>query len=330
MSLTKTKLAKAVAFALAGAALTAGSVSTASAAVTTMYNLSTGNSTDISGASIDPTLGGVWNSNYYGATDGWTNGADANSSSTVGDIASQKWAGTGSATATPFGYIGAHMNWGVNITGGIGGIGTISTFDAFNRYGTYADIDTAKGAWSDNSGATLASQTASAGWRHDLDTGLFKSDTTGLVTLSASGIVQTGTNFGFTIFSGMDAATGYNHHGSWNTNNNTGGITSNSNPIPVAAALAGTGLSTANIVAYSIGGASPSNLNTISFNANAGQIYQIFLGGYKNGNWGATLDGYQLNISQAGVAPVPVPGAVWLFGSAIAGFMGLCRNKKVA
>jgi hypothetical protein len=318
----KTKLAKAVAFALAGAALTAGSVSTASASLTTMYNLSSGDNPDNSTNTVDPVTGinsftGVTGWNLSGTTDGWTNGVDV-----AGSGIAPLWAGTGVGftTANPFGYAGAHMNWGIEITGGAGGTGTISTYDAFNRYGVYADIDTAKGAWSDNT-----TPPSVAGWRHDLDTGLFKSDTGGLVTLNATGIMQSGTNFGFTIFKGMDTGTGYNHHGGWNAGNNATGLTSAS--LPGGGTV---GLTVANIVAYSVGGATPSNLNTISFNAEAGQIYQIFLGGYRNGAWGDTIDGYSLNISQSAVAAVPVPGAVWLFGTAMAGFLGLRRNKKLA
>ncbi|MFM8332387.1 MAG: VPLPA-CTERM sorting domain-containing protein [Candidatus Methylumidiphilus sp.] len=314
--MSNTKLNKAIALAVAGLALSAGGISSAFATVNTMYNLSTGNSGPA--GTTDPTAGGVWSSAYTGATDGWTNGADPNFTSTVGDIAPQQWAGTTGATTAAFGYNGAHMNWGFEITGGSGGTGTISTFDSFARYGIYADIDTAKGAWSD------AAIGGASGWRHDLDVGLFRTDTSGQVTLSATGILQTGTNFGFTIFSGADATTGYNHHGAWNANNNAAGITSASNPIPAAVALAGSPLSIANIVAYSVGGATPSNLNTISFNATAGQTYQIFLGGYRNGAWGATTDGYALTISQT---PVPVPAAVWLFGSALAG-LGVFGRRK--
>ncbi|MFM8332386.1 MAG: hypothetical protein ACKN9T_11915 [Candidatus Methylumidiphilus sp.] len=316
--MSNTKLNRAVAMAVAGLALSAGGMSSASATVTTMYNLSTGNSA--AAGTTNPTAGGVWSSAYTGATDGWANGADSNSTSTVGDIATQHWAGTASATTAAFGYNGAHMNWGFNITGGNGGTGTISTFDAFTRYGIYADIDTAKGAWSD------AASGGASGWRHDLDVGLFRTDKSGQITLTATGILQTGTNFGFTIFSGVDAVTGYNHHGGWNSGNNTGGITANSNPIPAAAALAGTALSTANIVAYSVGGATPSNLNTISFNATAGQTYEIFLGGYKNGNWGSTTDGYALTISQ-----VPEPTTLFLcVASAAAMFATRLRKADLS
>ncbi|MDO9163613.1 MAG: hypothetical protein Q8N35_18085 [Methylococcaceae bacterium] len=321
MSFTKTKLAKAVAIAMAGSALSVAAISDASAATTTMYNLSTANGDDNSTNTTDPTTGGVW-ALHGGGTDGWTNAAIAPS---VGNgTGASKWAGTSGANNVAFGYTGAHLNWGLNITGGNGGTAEISTFDSFNRYGVYADIDVAKGAWSD------AALNGASGWRHDLDLGLFKSDSTGLVNLNAQGILQSGTNFGFTIFKGASPTTNYNHHGAWNSNNNASGLTSASLPgggTNFDPDGAGPLTAIGQIVAYSIGGANPSNLNTISFNAEAGQIYSIFIGGYRNGDWIDTTDGYKLTISQE-VSQVPVPGAVWLFGSAMAGLVGFGRRKS--
>jgi hypothetical protein len=314
----QTQLAKAIAYAIAGVALTAGSVSTASATVTTMYNLTRASGADNSANTTDPTASGTWA--LSPGTDGWTNGINVTATGTGTNPNGAKWAGTTGTYATPFGYTGAHLNWGFQVSGGNGGSGEISTYDAFNKYGTYADIDTAKGAWSD------AGEPASQGWRHDLDMGLFKSDTSGVVTLNATGIMQAGTNFGFTIFKGMDTVTGYSHHGGWNLSNNSYGLTPFSLPwgdLPYPGELA-----VSDIVAYSVGGANTSsNLNTISFNAEAGQVYSIFLGGYRNGLWTETNDGYRLSITQSAV---PVPGAVWLFGSALAGLIGAQRRKKLA
>jgi hypothetical protein len=322
MSFTKTKLAKAVAIAMAGSALSVAAISDASAATTTMYNLSTGynGETILNESTPDPTTGGTW-ALWDGVTDGWANGA--NTEGGTGTAATQTWAGTASPTTAAFGYNGAHLNWGLNITGGQGGTAEISTFDSKARYGVYADIDVAKGAWSaTNTGAVFG------GWRHDLDVGLFKSDATGLVTLTAEGILQPNSNFGFTIFQGVDSVTSYNHHGQWNNNNNAGGTTS------ASAFGGGAGsLTASSIVAYSVGsiaafGNNPTqNLNTISFDAVAGQIYTIALGGYRNGDWTTTVDGYKLTVSQE-VSQVPVPGAVWLFGSAMAGLVGFGRRKS--
>lgn len=300
----KTKVAKAIAFAIAGAALTAGSVSTASATSTTMYNLTTGggvdNTSTVACAPCNP-----------GSTDGWVwgfTGAPLTSTTSVA-----QWAGTGGANTTPFGYNGGGtLNWALHSTA-FGDTAVISSQDSVNRYGIGADIDTAKGAWSD------AALGGAAGWRHDLDFGLFMSAVDAPVTLSASGINQSGTNFGFTIFEGADTSTGiYNHHGAWNNGNNTAGLT--------AASLPGGGrnLPLSSIVAYSVGGATPSNLNTIKFDAKAGQVYTIALGGYKNGAWGDTTDGYRLDVT------VPEPSAVLLIGSAMAGLFGFRRRKAIA
>ncbi|OAI20382.1 hypothetical protein A1359_20975 [Methylomonas lenta] len=307
--MNQTKLAKAIAYTIAGATLATGSVSTASATVTTMYNLSSSAGLDISSNTTDPTTGGTWA--LSGNTDGWIYGYTADSGNS--NATDAKWAGTTGTNSTPFGYTAPHLNWAIEITGGTGGTGEISTFDAFNRYGVYADIDTAKGAWSDQG------QAGAIGWRHDLEFGLFKSDTSGTVTLNAEGILQSGTNFGLTIFKGMSNNTSYAHHGGWNANSNAFGVT------PASLPGGGTTFAASDIVAYSVGGATPSNLNTISFDATAGEIYTIVLGGYRNGHWGATTDGYSLTVSQ-----VPVPGAIWLFGSTLAGFIGVQRRKKLA
>jgi hypothetical protein len=304
----RTKLSKAIAHALAGVALSAGAITDASAGVTTIYNLTTAGAADNSTNTTDPTTGGVWDL-YRGNTDGWIYGDLYPAGDPTNTVA--KWAGTTGTNHTPFGYTAPHLNWAVQVKGG--GTGEISTFDSFARYGVYADIDTARGAWSD------VQITGGAGWRHDLDVGLFKSDISGLVTLSAQGILESNSNFAFTIFKGMSTNSDYNHYGPWNAGNNTTGLTNNS------LIRGGTTFTTSDIVAYTIGGTNPSNINTISFQAAADQIYTVAIGGYRNGSWVETTDGYRLTVSQ-----VPVPGAVWLFGSALAGFVGVARRKRIA
>jgi len=307
----KTKIAKAIAFAIAGAAITAGSVSTASATSTTMYNAYNAFTTPTPTDGVPP--GGTQSK----GTDGWVWGG-------VGAVpagatnASPGWKGTAGPNTTPFGYNGgAILNWAVEFDSGKDSA-VISQADS-SKYGTganpfYADIDTAKGAWSDNA------LTGASGWRHNLDYGLFKSSVATDVNLNIQGLTQSGTNFGFTIFKGKDTSTiAYAHHGAWNAGNNTGGITADSLP------GGNFNLTAADIVAYSVGGANPSNLNNITFRADANQVYTILLGGYKNGAWGDTADGYVLN-----VAAVPVPGAVWLFGSAMAGLIGFGRRNLKA
>lgn len=353
-----TKLAYALALAASGLTIS----STASATVTTMYNATTGVNGSVAAGTTNPFAGGVYSSTYYGDTDGWSNGAGeqtlggatipapagwtnpntgvfypASARVPVGYYGTQNWVGTGNSSTAAFGYQGAHLNWGIEITGGNAGTGTISAADSFAHYGIYADIDAAKGAWAaTNTGA------AQAGWRHDLDVGLFKSDTTGVVTLTAQGILNPNAQFGFTIFHGMDNTTGYMHHVSWNAGNNTGGITDASNPytggpVPPYNPLnygtnSGTGLTNADIVAASIGVLSSTdpftgttNMNTIKFNAVAGEYYTIFIGGYMGGNWSSTTDGYSLTVSQ-----VPVPGTVWLIGGALVSMIRFNRRNAAA
>ncbi|MBD9355592.1 PEP-CTERM sorting domain-containing protein [Methylomonas albis] len=305
-----TKLAKAVSLAVAGVALSAGS--TSALASTTMYNtfnaFGSAQATDANSTGTQPT------------TDGWTHlydGADVNTVATgveskghLGTVV--PWVGT-TGGAQPFGYTGsAPLNWAIQL-GSASDSGVISQADS-TKYGIFADIDTAKGAWSD------ASLSGASGWRHNIDIGLFKADVATDVKLSAAGLTQAGTNFGFTIFKGLDTLQGdYGHHGSWNNGNNSAGVTSTS------LFSAATSFTTADIVAYSVGGATPSNINDIIFHADAGQVYTIVLGGYRNGAWGNTGDGYVLNVQA-----VPVPGAVWLFGSAMAGLIGFGGRRKAA
>ncbi len=312
----KTQLAKAIAFAIAGAAITAGSVSTASATAVTMYNMTTGGGA-VMGPATSPNPSTIPCAPCNaGSTDGWVWGFGGAPKTSTTSVAG--WVGTAGANTTPFGYHGGGtLNWALHSTE-FGDVAVISSQDSFNRYGQAADIDTAKGAWSD------VAVGGAGGWRHDLDFGLFMSEVDAPVTLTASGINQSGTNFGFTIFEGADTSTvAYGHHGAWNAGTNTQG------GAPTSASLPGGGrnLPVSSIVAYSVGAADPLsavNLNTITFNAKAGQVYTIALGGYKNGAWGDTTDGYQLEVK------VPEPSAVLLIGSAMAGLMGFRRRKAIA
>lgn len=289
------KLAKAISMAFAGVAMTVGTG--AALAGTTMYN------TFNQYPSAIPT-----DANANG-TDGWVYGFGV-----APGAGTPNFVGTAASSTLPFGYAGGGiLNWAVQLTGS-GDSATISSADAHSRYGVYADIDVAGGSWSD------ANAAGASGWRHNTDYGLFKADTTADITLSAVGVTNTDA-FGFTIFKGMDASTvAYSHHGGWNSGNNATGLTSNSLP------GGNTTFSISDIVAYSVGGASPQNISNITFHAVAGQVYTILMGGYRTSDWGTTSDGYVLNVSSA-VSAVPVPGAVWLFGSAVAGMVGFGRGK---
>ncbi|MFM8330569.1 MAG: VPLPA-CTERM sorting domain-containing protein [Candidatus Methylumidiphilus sp.] len=307
--MTKNQLTKALAMAIAGTALSAGGISNAAAA-TTMYN------TFNAFPSAKPTDGDPTANGAQPTTDGWvwggvgfTKASNGSGNAVPGFVGIN--GGSAVSPSTPFGYAGSGIvNWAVQLGNG-SDAAVISQADSASRYGVFADIDTAKGAWSDNAVG------GAGGWRHNLDFGLFKSTVATDVRLDIQGLTQSGTDFGFTIFKGMDASTGsYNHHGAWNAGNNASGLTSSSLP------GGGTTFTVGDIVAYSVGGATPSNLNSIFFHADANEVYTIVLGGYRNGGWSDTADGYVLNVSA-----VPIPAAVWLFGSALAGIGVFGRRK---
>ncbi len=310
--------------------LSLGVVADASAAATVSYN----------GFNHDRSAPRVLVSGGNG-TDGWmrtTANSCGSAGSTCGDGTEVKnnpnkvlaggnaevpWVGNDPRHDAEFGYIGTQtLNWTAII--GAGDDATVSRLDSYDRYhgtvlsdGTifnYADIDTAKGAWHDND---------SNGWRHDTDIGLFKSTVTQQVTLSISSLLSNGQTdqtpqYGFTIFEGMDAGSGnYNHHAAWHIvgADDARNVGNNQNPITESNPFGGTGLEVL-VGDYVVG-------NTATFTAEAGKVYTIFLGGFQAGDWVLTRNDYQLSISS-----VPVPGAVWLFGSAMAGLVSLARRKQ--
>lgn len=289
-----TKLAKAVSLAIAGSALTIGSISSASAHV--MYN--------------------VFQTAAPTATDGWVRIADTNNDGKKTGPESQgnkgtvmPWVGT-AGNALPFGYTGSsHLNWAAALHSA-GDTYEVSTQNALDRYGFKAEIDTGAGAWRDADGPT--------GWKHQTDIGLIKADEDMWVTLKPSVVTGTGydiQNFGITVFTGMDTNTGnYSHHGSWN--NATKPFT-NDNPFGT------TGLT------YLTHSGTVDADNGLSFLALAGQIYSVYLGGAGVGRWNANVADYKLEISTtANASPVPVPAAVWLMGSGLIGLMSFGRKKE--
>ncbi len=294
ITMIKTKLAKAITMAIAGTAISMGA-STAFAS-TTMYNTFT------TAATTD--------------TDGWTRTYDNGTGTATGPLSQGNkgtivpWLGT-SGGALPLGYTGSsHLNWAVNLSGA-GDTATISAADSLAKYGTAAEIDTGGGAWRDNSAITT-------GWKHQTDIGLVTSDVTQNITLNLTTLgnllPSTFSKFGVTVFDGMDTNTAnYSHHGSWNN-------PAVSKPYTADNPFGTTGLIN---IGYSD---NVDGINGFTFAAQAGHIYSIYLGGVDFSKWNTGVDGYALNIT---TSPVPLPGAVWLFGSALAGFVGL-RHRQLA
>jgi hypothetical protein len=214
------------------------------------------------------------------------------------------WVGTVDGNA-PFDSNAPVANWAAHLHSA-GGSLVVSSQDAHDDYGVWADIDTARGAWNDG---WPTGGLSSSGWSHNTDVGLFKSDVTQKVTFSVSNInPNSWQNFGITVFSGISPS--YVHHGGWNEGYIPG---ANEAPVKISNPLGTTGLT---FVAFT-------DNSTVSFSAEAGQVYTLLLGGYSGLDVYGPFAGYQVDISS-----VPVPGAVWLFGSAIAGLVGFGKRKR--
>lgn len=292
--------------ALVLATLSAGAVPGAMAS-NTMYNTYGYFGTNIG------TDGGL-----YG-TDGWTytsplpNGAAEDW---------EPWVGTATPYTAPFGSVGDVVNWAAELTAA-GDSLTVSSQDAHDRYGIWANIDTARGAWNDAGPTGPASPaTETTGWGHNTDVGLFRSSVTQQVTVSVASLnASTGgwNNFGLTLFQGSDTNSGgYSHHGGWNENFRPA---SNASPNLAPAQLSNP-LGTAGLTYLAF-----SDHSELTFLATGGQVYSIFLGGFAGPDNYGPHDGYVVNITSA--APVPIPAAVWLFGSAVAG-LGFFGKRKTA
>lgn len=266
------------------------------------------------------------NSAVGSATDGWTH-----TNGTGNSGALQPWYGPALAPGVtdprPFGYKGiAALSWAINLTSA-GDAGIISGDDATARYGSTPgylppDIDTAKGAW-------LDAEATPQGWRHQLDFGLIKSDVTTTIRLTPSVVGNAfADNFGISLYKGMNnqLSGSWSHHGSWHSGYIKGDTSAanlakinGNNPLDI------TGLQFVTFIDSS--GLGPYGGDYLEFTAQAGQVYTVILGGSDGGtSWGSPLSGYALEVSS--VSAVPIPAAVWLFGSAIAG-MGIFGRRKV-
>jgi len=114
----------------------------------------------------------------------------------------------------------------------------------------------------------------------------------------------------------------YTHHGHWNQDNGIDDPSfniftmTNDNP-------AGT-----NGLVYKDHDSSVDNTvgGTFSFDAIAGQVYSIYLGGSGGDGWNDQHDGYVLDIT---TSAVPIPAAAWLLGSGLVGLFSYGRRKSI-
>lgn len=289
----KTKLAHAVALAMTGTALSLAAVSNASAA-NVHYN-TYGAGTPVGALKTDGWVYG--NATCFGAvscTDATNTGVNPTSF-------------TGLPAGTlPLGYSGRGIvNWATEMAAGE------SVELSRANSGIDADMDIGRGAWQDTG---LGNPANAQGWAHNTDIGLFRLDTAATVTFTPE-LTTAGHDpnavFGITLFNGFDTGTGYTHHISWNALASAPGSYTASNPFGTTG------------VTYFDHNNNITSTSPWTVTLPAGD-YSVYVGGVGGLLWAAQFEGYKLGIE---TAPVPVPAAVWLFGSALAG-MGVIGRRK--
>jgi hypothetical protein len=176
----------------------------------------------------------------------------------------------------------------------------------------------------------------SASWGNALDFGLIDMEVAGNLSITVQADSSLNSTFapGFSLFSGWGSTTHGNKHQAWNANpdapsspignvSNPNHASYNPNSLsfnPDQLPLAMRGLEFIGYAATTTDGGSASK----TFNNLAAGKYFLWIGGNGSDN---SNEFYKASLS---VAPVPVPGAVWLFGSAVAGLIGFGRKSKIA
>jgi hypothetical protein len=150
-------------------------------------------------------------------------------------------------------------------------------------------------------------------WGNALDFGLITLGANSNLTITVAADSTLSSNFkpGFTLFSGWDTSATSSKHGSWNV----------ALPAVPVNPRGTTGLTYVGQASSSVGGGTA----TYTFNNLAAGNYSLWIGG---AGVGTTTTGGQTYVATLATAPVPVPGAVWLFGSAMAGLIGFGRRKN--
>jgi len=189
--------------------------------------------------------------------------------------------------------------WFANLTGNA--TENVSSTDARNN-GADSTFALAVGprAWSSNASGTL-------GKGHGGDYGLIHLDNTSnlIITVAADSALGSTLKSGFSLFQGWDVGTTAVRVQDYQNNQN--------NPLGTQ------GLTFLNSASTNIAG----GLASFTFtNLSAGN-YSLFVGG--NATAGVGTGGiYTVALA---ASPVPVPGAVWLFGSVLAGFVATKRKN---
>jgi hypothetical protein len=150
-------------------------------------------------------------------------------------------------------------------------------------------------------------------WGHSADYGLFSLHADATVTITVS---SDGSNLrpAFGLWDGW--ATGGSRHAAYTGNGAVNAMAAN--PL-------GSGLALVDASAWTFAASQGTTATATLTRFLAAGNYTLILGGYDGTSPGTNL-AYTATISAA-AAPVPVPGAVWLFGSALAGVVGFGRRK---
>jgi len=156
-------------------------------------------------------------------------------------------------------------------------------------------------------------------WGNALDFGLISLSSAANLTIKVEADTSLGSVFvpGFTLWENWDETTTSSKHGSWNADPYNPGNRGASNLVYLGHAST---TSSDGGVDYSVVG----NSVEITFLNLAAGHYSLWIGG--NGT-GSTTIGQQYSATLT-TAPVPVPAAVWLFGTAFAGMLGLGKRKQ--
>ncbi len=160
------------------------------------------------------------------------------------------------------------------------------------------------------------SKVPTTNWAHSADFGLFhlQSDATVTITVSSDG---TDLRPAFGLWKGWDTSSGSSRHQAYLDN---GAI------LPMAAGVLGTSLDLVDANAWTFAATQGATATaTLSRFLTAGD-YTLILGGYDGSTGGGNL-AYTATIS---AAPVPLPGAVWMFGAALMGYLGIQKRKMAA
>lgn len=196
-----------------------------------------------------------------------------------------------------------------------------ATWVAFiHNAGGSADSQTASSA---DAGFTIgtgakAYKDGASNWGHTADYGLFQLHEDATVTITVASD-SSGLRPAFGLWSGWDTNSSSSRHQAYLNNgalNPMGSVLGSSLSVVDASAW---------IVSADQGTATNNASATLTRNLTAGN-YTLIIGGYDGTAAGANL-AYTATIS---AAAVPLPGAVWLFASAMVGATGLKRRKQTA